>query len=167
MKNMAKIYIHAYPEPWISKLGRRMAIRDTIGQSLIELALVAPLFILLLIGAAEFGRLAYAGIEVSNAARAGVQYGAQSHTTASDNSGMQLAATNDAANIAGVSATATHSCSCADGSSSTCAATDCSASRIIEFVQVNTTATVDPLLYYPGLPHTFTMRGQAIMRVEQ
>ena len=49
-----------------------------------ELALVVPVFIALLLGAAEFARLAYAGIEVSNAARAGVAYGSQSSTTAAD-----------------------------------------------------------------------------------
>jgi hypothetical protein len=26
---------------------------------------------------------------------------------------------------------------------------------------------VDPLIYLPGLPHSYTLNGQAIMRVEQ
>jgi Flp pilus assembly protein TadG len=137
------------------------------GQSLAELALLLPIFLVLLLGAAEFGRLTYIGIEVSNAARAGVQYGAQSRATASDASGMQTAATNDGPDVSGLSATATHFCSCSNGTASTCAATDCSGSRIIEFVQVNTSAAVAPMFTYPGLPGTLTLTGKAVMRVAQ
>ncbi len=73
----------------------RNATRDDKGQAFVELALVLPIFILLLVGAAEVGRIAFASIEVSNAARAGVSYGAQNHATASDTTGIQTAATQD------------------------------------------------------------------------
>ncbi len=53
----------------------------------------------ILIGAGEFARAAYAYIEVSNAARAAVQYGAQNHATSDDTvgdtAGMLTAARND------------------------------------------------------------------------
>jgi Flp pilus assembly protein TadG len=140
------------------------------GQSLVELALMFPIFILLLVGAAEFGRLAYAAIEVSNAARAGASYGSLTHITASDFANIELIATKDAANLTGVTATAVDSCACSTGGTITCstALTTCpSPARIIEYVQVNTAATVGPLFNYPGLPHTFNLTGQAIMRVEQ
>ncbi len=140
---------------------------DEIGQAVIELALMLPIFVLLLVGGAEFGRLAYASIEVSNAARAGVAYGAQNHITASDATGMQQAATNDGANVSGLSATGTHFCSCSNGTASTCLPTDCAGALIVEYVQVNTSASVNPLFYYPGLPRIFTLTGQAVMRVEQ
>ncbi len=142
-------------------------LRGDIGQAFVELALILPIFVLLLVGAAELGHLAYASIEVSNAARAGVQYGAQSHITASDYAGMQMAAVNDGSDVTVLSATATHFCSCADGSASSCASGDCSASRILEYVQVNTTAAVPTLFHYPGIPPTLTLNGQAVMRVEQ
>jgi len=137
------------------------------GLATIELALVTPIFVILLLGGAEFGRLMYIGIEVSNAAHAGVQYGAQSHATALDNTGMQTAATTDGSDVAGLSATASHSCLCSDGSASTCLNTDCSTSRIIEYVQVNTTVSVAPMFTYTGLPGTVTLTGHAVMRVEQ
>ena len=148
---------------------QHMAKRDDSGQAFIELALSLSILIVLLTGAAEYGRLAYASIEVTNAARAGVAYGAQNHITASDNTGMQNAATNDGSNIAGLSATATHFCNCSNslGTVSSCAPTACSGARIIEFVQVNTTAAFDPLFYVPGLPRTYNLTGQAVMRVEQ
>ena len=142
-------------------------LRDDIGQAFVELALILPIFVLLLVGAAELGHLAYASIEVSNAARAGVQYGAQSHITASDYAGMQTAATKDGSDVTVMSATAKHFCGCSDGSASTCASGDCAASRLLEYVQVNTTAAVHTLFHYPGVPATLTLTGQAVMRVEQ
>ena len=45
------------------------------------------LLVPILIGSAEFARAAYAYIEVSNAARAAVAYGAQTHATALDTAG--------------------------------------------------------------------------------
>jgi hypothetical protein len=145
---------------------RRATLGDR-GQAIVELALTLPLFVALLIGAVEFGRLAYAAIEVKDAARAGVQYGAQSHATASDNAGIQQAALNDAPDVVELGATASHFCSCSNGGASTCVPTDCAGARILEFVQVNTTASIVPLFHVPGLPTTITFNGQAIMRVEQ
>lgn len=153
------------------KIGRPVAMRDSRGQALVETALTIPLLLLLLIGAAEFGRLAYAAIEVSNAARAGVAYGAQSHITASDSSGMETAATQDGSNITGLTATSSHFCTCSSNgavlacttSLNTCVSPD----RVIEYVQVNTTATITPMFNYPGISRTFTLTGQAIMRAEQ
>lgn len=169
MRKTSTTNSHGSRRPKDRMFVHRAAIRDDLGQAFVELALILPIFILLLVGIAEFGRLAYAAIEVSNAARAGVAYGAQNHTTASDNSGIQTAAVQDAPNIPGLIATATQVCSC-DGSSISCssAGTSCiSPARIIESVQVNTSAVVDTVFHFPGFPNTITLRGQAIMRVEQ
>ncbi len=146
---------------------RRHASSCERGQAMVELALTMPLLMLLLLGAAEFARMAYSAIETSNAARAGVQYGAQNHITASDYSGMQTAALSDGPNVRGLTATATHFCGCANGAPSTCAAGDCAGSRMLEYVQVNTSATMAPMVYYPGFPRIFTLNGQAIMEVWQ
>jgi Flp pilus assembly protein TadG len=154
----------------VSLLMRYAPLRDTSGGALVELALVIPVFVALLLGAAEFARLAYASIEVSNAARAGVAYGSQSTTTASDITGMQTAATNDGANVTGLSATATEFWACSGSSvpyaqlstPPTCTGTG---NHLLNYVQVTTTATVNPLIHVPGLPTTFTLHGLAIMRV--
>lgn len=145
-------------------------MRGETGQALVELALIFPIFILLLIGAAEFGRLAYAAIEVTDAARAAVAYGSQSVITASDNAGMKTAAKNDAPDVPGITAVATQYCSCSTGGSVSCtnALASCvSPARVIEYVQVNTTASVNTLFHFPGVPTLFTLNGQAIMRVEE
>lgn len=138
------------------------------GQALIELALVLPIFVLLLIGATEIARLAYASIEVANAARAGIQYGAQNHSTAVDIYGMEQAALQDASNVTTITAGASSFCICSNGTSISCAAalTSCT-ERILNYVQVNTSAVVDPLFYVPGLPKTYTLQAHAVMRVEQ
>jgi Flp pilus assembly protein TadG len=47
--------------------------REQHGQALVEMALVIPLFFLLLFGVIEMGRISYAYITVSNAARAGAR----------------------------------------------------------------------------------------------
>ncbi|HEY5057142.1 MAG TPA: hypothetical protein VII58_13335, partial [Acidobacteriaceae bacterium] len=84
-----------------------------------------------------------------------------------DTANANTAATKDAPDVSGVTATTTYWCKCSNGSASTCAATDCSTSRIIEYVTVTTTGTVNPMIYVPGLPHTYTINGSAVMRVEQ
>jgi hypothetical protein len=137
------------------------------GQSLLEFALVAPVVMLMLVGAIEVGRAFYLSILVNNAAHAGVQYGAQNLATAADNNGMQNAAVSDAQNLAGLTATASHFCSCADGSSSSCQPSDCSGSHRLVYVQVNTSGIFQPLIPYPGLPSSYPLNGQAVMRVAQ
>lgn len=149
----------------MTSLGKRF--RHDAGQAIIELAFSLPVFALVLVGVAEFGHFAYNAIEISNAAHAGVQYGAQNHITASDTAGMQLAATQDGANVTSLAAIPTHFCVCSNGGASTCQATDCSGARIVEYVQVNTSASVKPIFNYPGISKTLTLTGKAIMRVEQ
>jgi Flp pilus assembly protein TadG len=150
------------------------------GQALVEVALVLPILLALVLGAAEFGRLWYMGIEVSDAAHAGAAYGAQNHATASDNSGKIAAAANDQLNVPGATAAATHFCSSsaeASTSSCPCSLTDtdaagacpntCSGGNTFEYVQVGTSAQINTLLpsYFGNKKYTLT--GCAVMRVEQ
>jgi Flp pilus assembly protein TadG len=149
----------------------RRDLGEDIGQAFVELALVLPIFILLLVGAVEVGYLAYASIEVSNAARAGVAYAAQSHTTASDTTNIQLAATNDVSqDLQNLTVTVSQSCSCSDGTAITCAnagSTCLSPARINESVQVQTSAPVNTVFHFPGIPSSVTLGGYASMRTEQ
>jgi Flp pilus assembly protein TadG len=137
------------------------------GQAIAELALIAPLLILLLIGLVEVGRFADLSIMVGNAARAGVQYGAQNLVTAADTTGMQNAATADAQNVAGITATASSFCKCADGSASTCQPTDCSANHRLTYVTVTTTGTFTSLIHFAKIQPSITIGGSATMRVAE
>jgi Flp pilus assembly protein TadG len=146
---------------------RLHGLRTDRGDALIELALSLTVLTLLIVGTAEGGFLAYSAIEVSNAAHAGATYGSQDHATADDSSGMQTAAIQDAHDVSGITATASRFCKCSGAGTSTCAVTDCSSSRIVEYVQVNTTASVSPPIKIPGSPSSYTFTGKAIMRVLQ
>ncbi len=153
----------------IAKTCRALRSADK-GSALAEMAIIAPLLVLLLIGLMEVGRFGNYTILVGNAARAGVQYGAQNLITAADIAGMQTSALNDGQNVTGLTAAASNRCECADGTASQCLPTDCPNSHRIVFVQVITTGTMPSLTNYAGLPdslRTITVTGKAIMRVAQ
>ena len=155
--------------PGIRLLERCALLRGSTGGSIIEIALMVPVFAVLIVGSAEFAGVEYAAIETSNAARAGVAYGAQSSTTAADTAGMRSAAVNDSPNVPGLVATAKEfwSCSAAPSTQSSLPPT-CSGSgnHVLNYVEVTTTATVTPEFHVPGLPSSYTLTGQAIMRVQ-
>jgi Flp pilus assembly protein TadG len=130
-------------------------------QSLVELALVLPLFLLILLGSAEFARFAWASVLTSNAARAGASFGAQKPTNALNTAGIQAAAASDSVNLTGLTTTRTISCVCSNGAAilncqtalSYCAAP----ATITDYVTVNTTSTVT------AFGHSFTTTGKSTM----
>ncbi|HKO20910.1 MAG TPA: TadE/TadG family type IV pilus assembly protein [Acidobacteriaceae bacterium] len=142
-------------------------IRETRASSIIELALLVPIFSAFVIGSAQFGLLCYTAIELSEAARAGVAYGSQTSTTASDTSGMQNAATNAAPNISGMSATASQFWVCSNAMTYhyTAAPTCTTGNHSIHYVQVNTSVAANPPFHLTEGPASFTLTGLAIMRV--
>ena len=148
----------------------RLVSGASAGSALVEMVVVAPLLLLLLTGLVQAGRAANFAIAVGNAARAGVQYGAQNHTTAADAAGMQSAAVNDAG-IAGVSAVGSYFCRCENGSSSTCGqANACSSDHQNLYVQVVVTGTMPSPLNSSLLPpalRAITVSRTATMRVTQ
>lgn len=137
------------------------------GQALVETALVMPLMVLLLLGAGELARVAYAAIEVANAAKAAVQYGTQNPATMGDSPGMLLAAQNDAYNLSGIAlASASITTVCSDGSTYDSGTNQCSGAgaHVEDILTVTTSVSFDPLIYIPGLPKTFTLYGRAIQK---
>lgn len=142
--------------------------RGEFGQSLVEAAVVAPIFFLLLMGAAELARVAYVAIEVSNAARSGAQYGAQGSATYGDSTGIATAATGDAHDVSGLTTTSTIGYMCSDGttvtpptSSNNGKASCASGAQCIPTVIATSIANFDPLIHLPGLPNTFTISSSA------
>ena len=148
----------------------RTFTRTSAGSALVELALIAPLLLILLIGLVEVGRLSDYAIRIANAARAGVQFGAQNEATAGDSQGMQNAANTDA-QIAGITAVAAPTyCECADGTASACQQGDCAASHRLQWVSVTASGTFATALNSSFLPaplRSITISQTAIMRVAQ
>jgi Flp pilus assembly protein TadG len=153
--------------------------KDEEGQALVETALSVALFAVLIFGAGEFGRLAFAAIEVNNAAKAAAQYGAQSRGTATDTVGMLAAAQSEyfTTGLTLVSPTSTsgYACSCSDGTSppsTTCGTADtalnvCSGSNLEVTMTVETQATFNSVLHIPGFPASYTLTGIAVQKVLQ
>ncbi|MGD1210368.1 MAG: TadE/TadG family type IV pilus assembly protein [Candidatus Acidiferrales bacterium] len=170
----------------------RTRFTDERGTSLLEMALLTPVLLLLLLGIVEVGRYAELSIVVANAARAGVQYGAQSLAAAANTgnagnstttpptlgTGIIGAATNDAPSALTPSSTnptpvcvSVWNCnSIASYEQSTCQSPTypCkSSAEPILYIQVNTTANFSPLFSYPGLPTFLPVNGSAQMQVAQ
>jgi hypothetical protein len=153
------------------------------GQALAETALSASLLLLFLLGAACLGRVSYSAIEVSNAARAAAQYGAMNggaflptDSTGLDSAGMLTAAQSDAGNLGTLvqfaSGFPTYTCSCSGTGTASCTPpatpSGCATSHLIVTIHVQTTASVNPLIFVPGLgSHTFKLYGNAQEQVLQ
>lgn len=136
--------------------GRALQQReDEAGSALVELALSTPLFLLVLLGAAELARVTYAAIEVTNAARAGTQYAAMLGGATADTGGIQNAAQNDSYNLGSSVTTSVYSdtCVCSGAESTTvqCTSSCPSGQHIMETVMIKATATYSPLISYRGL----------------
>jgi Flp pilus assembly protein TadG len=142
----------------------RNLLRSERGTSLIEFALVLPMLLLLLIGVIEVGRYATFAIIAANAARAGVEYGAQNLRTAKDTTGMQSAALADAQNLSSwATPTAKVLCSVNGGSLAPCAAP--LPANSVYYVEVQVTGTFSSILNYPLIPKRLPVSGSAVMRV--
>lgn len=142
------------------------------GQAIVETALVLPIFLALLLGAIEVGRIAYASIEIASAARAGVAFAAQNHADAIDTTNITLAATQAAPDLRSVSATSSQVCSCSNASSTavsckTIGATCLSPHHIEVNVTVNVTGHIRTFFGVPGIPDNLTLQSSSTMRVEQ
>jgi Flp pilus assembly protein TadG len=147
------------------------------GQALVETAILAPVFVITLVGAIDIGGYAYAGILVANAAEAGLQYGVQTPTSAEDSGSIQSATTTDASAITLSTPTVTLACVCtSDGSTRTavsCALSSPCASpnHRVANIQVSVTGSYSPLFSYPGFSglfsNTISITRTAQMQVSQ
>lgn len=151
----------------------KVRVMGVAGQSLIETALTLPLLIVLVMGGAEMACVAYAAIEVANAAKAAVQYGAQSPGTAADTPGIQTAASNETTNLVStLTTTPKVALVCSNGTVPADSTTgppwsnlDCSTSNIEEVLTVTTTATYASPFHIGGLLTSYPLHGYAVQKV--
>lgn len=142
-----------------------------------------PILCLLAVGITDLGRAAAVTMAVNNAATAGVEYGSQNGSTASDFTGMQNHAVDDTSmnNLPGTltfPSSPSNGCACDTGNGTSCSypipsqscstiLSNCATGKIVECVQVVTSMTYQPLLYFPGIPTSYSVTGHAVMRVRQ
>lgn len=147
---------------------RNLFLADECGASLVEMAVLLPLFMLLLFGAIDFGRAYYLTIEIAGAAHAAAVYGSQNPT---DTAGMTTAAQDDAPNVPNLSVgTPTYGTECPDGSHYTAntstmpSSSTCSGDNGVYRVNITVTGTYTPLFPWPKIPSSLSFSSTASMR---
>jgi Flp pilus assembly protein TadG len=179
MEASGQVDVCSVRRPW-AVVPRWRFLQGESGGALVELALVVALLgVPLLLGTAQMGFLIYDSIEITDAANAGALYGMQSSTSSVDNAGMIAAAQADASDFGtklSVAPTSYYVCALAVGGTqytganaqiNAAAACTGTSNHALEFVQVNTSASVTPMIHCPGLPQTFKLTGQSAMEVER
>ena len=150
------------------------------GAALVELALVLPLLLLIMVGTIDFGRAFRTAMVVTNAARAGAQYGSQ-YYSATDTAGM-VAASDAVLTANGLSSgppsDASTLCQCADSLGNfsdtapvnTCTAPTgvslCPGKHLVMRVTVRATRTFSLIQPFPALPGSVTIARAATMRAQ-
>jgi Flp pilus assembly protein TadG len=148
------------------------------GAAFVELVVTLPVLVALLIGTADFARVFYTSIELTNAARAGAQFGA-ANLGNSGNFAMMASVAISSVNIPGVTVptTPTRVCQCALADGSFPDTVDCGANpptsvcpspkfRVMT-VTVTARATYSMVGRYPGVPSTLTIYRASTMRVTE
>lgn len=136
------------------------------GSATIEVAILTPVLMLFVLGAADFARVFREQIIVSGAAQAGAHYGSRSKLKSADVDGMIQAAERDASDLGEVDVTARRFCQCPGAAGVSCART-CGGGVASEiYVEVTVEREFNTAVRYPGIPHTIELRRTATMRVE-
>lgn len=149
-------------------------LRDESGSAIVELGLSLSIVgVPLLLGTVHFGTLLMDSIAVSNAAHAGAEYAMESSNDAQNTALIQSTAQDDSGMGTNLTVTSTPFYVCSTAIAGTqyttaaLAATPCSASHVLEFVQVVASDTVTPPLTFPGAANSVTLTGKSIMEVEE
>ena len=151
----------------------RNRIGSDAGGALVELAVSLPVLALVLVGTIDFARVFYTAIALTNAARAGAQYGGQSIGSSADLPGITAAAATAAPNIGAFDVDAQPvTCRCAtDDGSSFSAPQSCSdactgGTHRVATVTVTTSKTFNLLASgFPGVPDNIDLSRTATSRV--
>ena len=146
-----------------------MTFRDSeAGSSLLEFSLILPIVVFMFAGIIDFGLAITQGMTVSQAAQVGAQYGTLPGDSANF-TGMAAAATAAANGLSGFTVTAANAWSCPPGglpTSSTAPTCTNAQGTAVKYVVVKTSATINVLFGYTGLPSKFALTGFSAMRVQ-
>jgi Flp pilus assembly protein TadG len=157
---------------WVARCNR---MRDETGSALVELALTMSLLgVPLLLATVHFSILLMDSMVIANAAHAGAEYGMANSGNANETTYITAAAQEDASGLGTtltVTPTVFYACSAGIGgtqyTTQTAAATACTSSHALEFVQVVASAAVTPVLSVPGLAKTVTLSSTSVMEVQE
>ena len=132
------------------------------GAALLEFACVLPLFVLLLVGVVDYSLQIQQRMHVTEAAAIGAAYGSVAGNE-QNTAGMRTAAL---AEMAGLTVTATAFWTCSVGGAHVSSGSACADGTLpMQWVEVDTSATLKTLLAFPGIAAQQELHGVAIRRV--
>jgi len=154
---------------WLSQSRIR---RDERGAALVELALATPLLLILIVGVVDFARVFYVGMQVTDAARAGAQWGSSPSNpfvATTVQTRAQTASPQSAPTI--LLADVKEECACVNDTTApttltTAACTAACANNRLVFVTVKASKSFSPIMRFPGIPNNVTISRTVTLRRE-
>ncbi len=177
-RNLKTLFARSFDRP-VRRVARRAAgalqtlrrwRRATAGNITVEFGFLLPFLIALAIGTYDFGNLGLQKITVTNAARAGTQYGFTDINTAGDIAGMKVAARLDADDVnSELTVNARQYCVCSSSGEISCTALctgeDDDSTFPVMFVEVTVQDSIDLMFVYPGISSPQQVAATSTMRV--
>ncbi len=131
-------------------------VRGARGQSLVEFAIIAPVLLILILGAIDYGRVYFAYVSVTNGARNGAHFASDGPDNAADLDGIRTSVIGDTSELLDISPT--------NPAVAVGTGTD-SQGRLYADVTVDYTfSTIFP---WPGLPSSFDVQRTVRARVAE
>lgn len=135
--------------------------RGQNGIAMVEMALFMTIFVFMLIGLMDFGKIMNASVELSNGLRAGLSIAlSQPNNSSGITYAVQHGSTLPSANVTSTNSTF---CEC-DGSSIAC--NGVCGGTMATFITVNAGYSVPLLLTYPTLGNSFSLSKSVSIRVQ-
>jgi Flp pilus assembly protein TadG len=153
---------------WLSRLlgGRIWGRLGEKGAAAAEFVVILPFLLVMLSGTWDFGRALHETARLQSAARAGVQYGAQSQTTATNNAAIIAAARADANDTSNsLSIVPTRVCGCANGTTIACTSTCAGNAPPFTYVRVTVQGPYSTIVSYPFIGNPITLQRTVEMMV--
>lgn len=156
---------------------KRPTRKGTRGISTVEFALVAPLLMLMMVGAADFSRVFFHAITLSNSAGTGSFFGAQNVAKSVQYGMITFVTEADASDLEDITVAPEIYCECppsgdaADETASqevACTETECNggygAPRV--FAKTRVTQSFEPMVKWPGIPNPIVISREVYTRVQ-
>lgn len=150
--------------PW-RNLVRASGCED--GNVSIEMAFLVTFLLALILGAYDFGRLAFAQAGVTAAARAGAQYAVLDQANAADLAGMIQAARDEADDVnSELPITARSFCRCPGSNLELSCTGSCADGQYAAlYVQITVEDQMELLFHYPGVSEVQSLSSTSTLRV--
>lgn len=137
--------------------------RNRRGSAMTEFALCSTVLIMMAVGGTDLARVFSLGTSLTQAAKAGAQFGAFSSQNAANTSGIAAAAQAAAPGVS-MQVTSGRTCMCGE-TAITCGAGTCSSEPVM-YLEVQTSATYGAFMPYWGSASSIPVSGRARLRVK-